>query len=214
MNKQYLRRPLALACLVVALCSAQTASAESEIKWFVEAAPAIARVSATVNLGGGVSAKDSMTFDGGSLAAGFVIDNTHRLQLEIGRLTNTITTYHTGGSFIEKLTENYTIVPVLVTYNYLYQLSEKVSAGVGATLGVMNVGYEVEYVSPYAFYRESDSAISLAAGLNAITQVQFTESFYMNVAIRYLFVGNSKFNSVTFEKNKTLLATLGFGWKF
>ncbi len=153
-------------------------------------------------LEGGISGivQSEQSFLGFALGLGYYVTPHHRLSYDMGvyfhrekigwfsYTLNGSSTVHTDG----KIYRNYTLTPIMLTWNYEFNLSKNVHLRTGASIGNTHLNASTSFSpsnidglpeSPSA----SDNAFTYALNLNLMRDV-FKQS---SISLGYRFLGNS-----------------------
>lgn len=128
----------------------------------------------------------------------------HSVELEVGYVKFSESQGGVGSADLE-------VVPLTLGYRYNFEVSDKLSIGVGANAGIAFTKLSASLVG-VGSGSDRDSVFIWSAGLRA--KYAFSEKVALSAGYRYMFVEDLEYNGVTLEDADTHVFELGleFAW--
>ena len=176
----------------------QNTEVKREKKFFIDLALAAAIVSPKEGEG--------MTFGGYGIGFGYMLNNRHRLYVDMG-------VYEYWDKIIYDTSINYTLVPVTVSWNYVFFPTKKIHLRMGPAIGFASLAADFESISGEKIGDREQIATSFLVGVDL--GLSWDISQYFKLDIGYKSLVSPGFNTDEVDFSEMLVQPfLSIGFKF
>jgi len=149
---------------------------------------------------------EGITFAGYGVGFGYLLNNKHRFYVDMG-------VYEYWGDIIDKVSIDYTLVPVTASWNYVFILSKKINFRIGPTIGFASLSAMYEpFFGEKTKYSEK-IANSFLAGAEMGLSWDFSRLFKLEIGYKSLVSPGFNVDGLDFS-DMLMQPLLSFGIKF